>query len=207
MKMISFVTAVILLAPTVDAAFTPFTLAQKAERADLILRGKVVLITRLTPDTGLFGSDDLVGFDGTSGRYVGPRSVAVIVVLEVLKMPEGTAFRGNVLRKRTVLPRRIMVPCDYSSSESPSDLTVDRSYVLFLRDMSANMYHPLDPSSTHVVHDGRVADFGMNHPADRRSPVPGRESFLDRSTLFVEFKKHVLELLKTAHEVDDQKSR
>jgi hypothetical protein len=195
MKSSIFISAIAFLASTASAAFFPLSLQEKTDKADLIVRGKVVSISRLMPDNG-YGSDELVGFDDTSGSYMGPRSIAVIEVKDAWKLPAHTLFWSDDRSKRKVIPRRIMVPCDYSFRESPSDLTEGREYVLFLRSMTANVYHPVDPSSTHVVHDGRVADFGMNHPAAMKSPVPGKESFRDRSTPIEEFESSVTAILK-----------
>lgn len=202
MKILFPIVAFILFASSASAFFIPLTLKEKTRKADLIVKGKVVSISRLMPDNG-FGFDELVGFDGTSGSYMGPRSIAVIEVIDTWKLPARTAFWNDDRTKRNVIPRRIMVPCDYSFHESPSDLTEGRSYVLFLRSMSANIYHPLDPSSTHVVHDGRVADFGMNHPPNMRYQMPGKELFRDRSTPLEEFKDSVMTILKTSPKVSD----
>ena len=198
MKTLSATIAFILFSSSASAFFIPLTLEAKTQKADLIARGKVVSISRLMPDNG-FGSDEVVGFDGTNGSYMGPRSIAVIEVTDVWKLPPRTTFWSDDNTKPNVIPRRIMVPCDYSFHELPSELTEGHCYVLFLRTMTANMYHPLDPASTHVVHDGRVAEFGMNHPSSMKSPLPGKESFHDRSTPLEEFKSRVRAILKKSN--------
>lgn len=138
---------------------------------------------------------------------MGPRSIAVVEIHEVWKVPARTAFWSEESSERAVVPQRIMVPCDYSFHESPSNLTVGREYLLFLKSMTANIYHPLDPASTHVIHDGRVADFGMNHPPSMKSQMPGKELFVDRSVLLEEFKASVTDIVNTKHEVAEPISR
>jgi len=206
MKTFAALLAIALFASTAVGAFFPLSLQEKTEKADLIARGKVVKISRLMPDNGL-RSDERVGFDGTEGSYMGPRSIAVVEIKEVWKVPARTAFWSNERSERAVVPQRIMVPCDYSFEESPSDLTVGREYVLFLKSMTANIYHPLDPASTHVIHDGRVADFGMNHPPNMKSQMPGKELFTDRSTLIEEFKTSVTGIVNAKRDVAEQISR
>jgi hypothetical protein len=188
--------AVVLLASTVSASFIPLTLDEKTTKADLIIIGKVVSVSKLLPDNG-FGNDEVSGFDGTKGSYMGPRSIAVVEVIDAWKLPFHTSFSRDDRTKRNVVPRLIMVPCDYSFHESPSELTKGRNYVLFLRAMSANMYHPIDPASTHVIYDDRVADFGMNHPPNMKSKIPGRQTFRDRSTPIEEFKSDVMVIVKS----------
>ena len=48
---------------------------------------------------------------------------------------------------------------------------------------------PLDPASTHVVSDGRVADFGMDHPPTDQF------KFDERSKTFATFKSRALKLI------------
>ena len=171
--------------------FTPLTMKEKSEGADLIAIGTVVSVTRLMPE------NSSIAVETNDAHYMGPGSVAVVEVSETWKRPEKTPmFKLELLKAgpethsvQSVTPKYIMVPCDYSFHESPSELTNGRNYVLFLRQTGNNIYHPLDPASTHVISEGRVAKFGMNHPP--------RDNFIDKSTAITKFKAGVIKFLKT----------
>lgn len=143
-----------------NAAFLPMSLERKVHVADLIVRGTVISVTRLIPER------NVKGMDGSDGWYIGAHSMAVVKVEEAWKFGAGAKGPNFWAREKgkNVMPAFILVPCDYAYDESPSELTEKTSYVLFLSDMGSNIYHPLDPSCTHVIHEGRVADFGMDHP-------------------------------------------
>lgn len=166
-----------------SAFFVPMTLQEKADRADLIGEGSVVSITRLMPKPPLNGSED------SEGAYMGAGSIAVVRIARVWKIPERTKFLLYHDLDKRVMPQFIMVPCDYSFHESPSDLTTGRAYVMFLRDMGSNIYHPIDPASTHVVRENRVARFGMNHSPDDKT-------FIAESTPIEDFRAAVAALTR-----------
>jgi hypothetical protein len=157
MRTIATIAFVLSAAVASAAFFRPMTLHEKAEKADLIIVGTVLSIREVMPtnDFGYYVTDD-------ETSYMGPTSIGVVEVSEVWKQKDGVTrfFRSGV---KNTAPRHIMVPCDYKFHEEPSDLTKDRKYVMFLRNLGANLYHPLDPASTHVVEGDQVAKFGMNH--------------------------------------------
>ena len=157
--------------------FIPLTMKEKSQSADLVVVGKVVSVTRLMPDEPMEGE-----------TYFGPNSVAVVEVSEAWKRREKNGVRFGVSLKNAI-PKLIMVPCDYSFHESPSELTENRKYVMFLRELGRNYFHPLDPASMHVVSDGRVANFGMNHPPTAAF------NFDKKSQTFAEFKRRALKLM------------
>jgi len=173
MKFLVSLIGLFLAGNCVNAAFLPLTLQEKSEKADLIVVGKAVSVTRLLPNE----TDGSV--EAQDADYYGPAGVAVIHVTEVWKRPKADMRSFTLEPFKSVVPKYIMVPCDYSFSESPSDISTDVTYVLFLRQIGDNFFHPLDPASTHVVSKGRVANFGMNHPPTERvefaknsTPVP-----------------------------------
>ncbi|MDB2687291.1 hypothetical protein N9Y42_08770 [Mariniblastus sp.] len=157
--------------------FIPLTMKEKSQSADLVVVGKVVSVTRLMPDEPMVGD-----------RYFGPSSVAVVQVSEAWKRrgKDGVTFGESL---KNAIPQFIMVPCDYSFSESPSKLTENREYVMFLKELGRNYFHPLDPASMHVVSEGRVADFGMDHPPTELF------KFDERSKTFETFKSRALKLI------------
>ena len=178
---ISFVTLAV-----ASSFFIPLTMKEKSQSADLVVVGKVISVTRLLPDKPMTGD-----------VYFGPSSVAVVEVAEAWKRREKEGVRfGESLEN--AIPKLIMVPCDYSFDESPSELTENRKYVMFLHELGRNFFHPLDPASMHVISNGRVADFGMDHP-------PTAEfKFGEKSKTFAEFKHRALKLMS---EVPVQKGR
>jgi hypothetical protein len=186
--------AVVMIASVASAAsFRPMTLREKAEKADLIVVGTVLSIRQVMPtnEFGYYTTDD-------ETSYMGPTSIGVVEVSEVWKQKDGVTrfFRSGV---ENTAPRHIMVPCDYKFHEEPSDLTKDRKYVMFLRNLGANLYHPLDPASTHVIEGDRVAQFGMNHPHNL-SPQTKTEQIES-------FKKSVLAILGSSRKGDKAESQ
>lgn len=138
------------------AAFVPMQSKERASKSVLIIKGTVKKVEVL------FDAKPTKGVGQIDGHYFGPSSVAVVDIEEIWKLPDnGTCFVPNQPKEHT-LPMQVLVPCDYTYEESPADLTAGRTYVLFLEQMGSNFYHPTDKASTHVVHDGRVAKFGMN---------------------------------------------
>jgi hypothetical protein len=164
------------------------TLREKAEKADLIVVGTVLSIREIMPtnELGYYVTDDKTS-------YTGPTSIGVVEVSEVWKQKDGVTrfFHSGA---EVTAPRHIMVPCEYKFYEAPSDLTKDRKYVMFLRNLGANLYLPLDPASTHVIEGDRVAKFGMNHS---HSLSPKVETDQIES-----FKKSVLAILSDSREID-----
>jgi len=168
-----------------NGSFVPMSLENKSKSADVIIEGTVISITRLMPKEAL-----LSGIDGAKGIYIGAQSIAVVRVVQVWKMPTIATFlplpvetNAELKTIKTAMPQMIMIPCEYTDAESPSDLTAGKAYVMFLKDRKSNIYHPVDKASTHLIHDQRVASFGMNHPPDER--------FKDRSTPLAEFRSLV----------------
>lgn len=157
MKALLASVALIISTPVSNAAFSPLSMEERVQEADLIVRGSVVSVTRLMPERMV------KGMDGSDGWYVGAHSMAVVKVEEAWKLGEGAKGPKFLAHeKKNVMPAYILVPCDYTGSESPSELTAGTSYVLFLFDMGSNIYHPLDPSCTHVIHEGRVGNSGRD---------------------------------------------
>lgn len=160
-----------------EAAFFPLSLEEKSASADLVVVAEVVSVNRLATREALVA-------DVKQGMYLGPTSIAVVKISAVWK-DSGHLTRfiaGN--SGAGVLTQTIFVPCGYTFDESPSDLTVGQRYVMFLDALGANMFHPLDPASTHVLHEGRVATFGVNHP-------PAND-FKEQSVSVEEFNKQVM---------------
>ena len=126
----------------VAAFVVPLELKEKCEKADLIVRAVVIDVVRLTgdPSEGRITSED----------YYGPHSVALVRVVEVLKSGEG--------RREGV----ILVPCGHDIDESPGELTKAKDYLLFLKSMGHNYFHPVDAYSTHRISAGRVALSGLD---------------------------------------------
>lgn len=138
------------------AFFVPKSLEDKVREADLIGRGRVLSITRIL-------TEEMNGGSQAGDAYQGPLSIAAVRVLEVWKRPQPTSTSsGGSTEALQVIPRTIMVPCDYTFDESPSSLTLGREYVLFLKDLGANLFHPVDAASTHRIKDERVSSFGMD---------------------------------------------
>ena len=176
------------LLPLAFFAFRPLTIDEKSLGSDLIVVGKVVSVNHLIPE------DIDAGFKKTDPRYFGPRSVAVVEVIEAWKQPENTrSFTLDPVK--SFVPKYIMVPCNYSFAESPSDLTDRTTYVMFLKQLGNNIFHPLDPASTHVVSNGRVANFGMNHPV--------KPEFVNESIETDDFKEQVLKIISDNAKVDE----
>ncbi len=164
------------------AAFLPLEPKQRAAKSAMIVKGTVKKVQIL------FDAPLTKGVGQVDGYYLGPRSVAVVDIEEVWKMPEDeSCFLSKDLKRRT-LPMQVLVPCDYTYHESPSDLTEGTTYILFLAQMGSNFYHPIDPASTHVIHEGRVARFGMNHRPEK--------DFATKSVPLSEFRRQVLDHLK-----------
>src|SRR5882672_4876133 len=93
---------------SLSASFVPMSLEEKSKRADLIIEGSVVSVTRLMPKQSL-----RKGSDGSNGSYWGAQSIAVVQVAQVWKMPKGTKFWTDDGTRKKVMPQTIMVPCDY----------------------------------------------------------------------------------------------
>ncbi|WP_170156791.1 hypothetical protein [Roseimicrobium gellanilyticum] len=145
-------------------------------KADLVVVAEVISVNRLA-------SREMLVTEKERGLYLGPTSIAVVKISALWK-DSGHLTRFITDGSGDKLTQAIFVPCDYTFDESPSDLTVGRRYVLFLDALGANMFHPIDPASTHVLHEGRVATFGVNHS-------PG-EDFTQQSLTLEEFKKQVM---------------
>ena len=199
---ILFLVAAICVSQCADAFFTPLQLSEKTEQADLIVEATVVSIKPL------IRKDAAAEIRGEKMFNMGARSIAMVRVTKIWKQRKaGTTTVAAKHNAKFNLSQLVLIPCDYSFHESPSDLTAGRSYVMFLREMRANRYHPLDPACTHVVHDNRVAKFGMNHSPEMELPIAGKEKFKDRSIPLADFKKLVLEQLNSKRKVTGAEPR
>lgn len=129
---------------------------ERASKSALIIKGRVKKVQLL------FDASLTQGVGQIEGTYFGPCSVAVVDIEEIWKLPDNqTGFIPTEQKKHT-LPMQVMVPCDYTYHSNPANLTAGRTYVFFLEQMGANFYTPTDMASTYVVHDDRVAKFGIN---------------------------------------------
>ncbi|RYD48401.1 MAG: hypothetical protein EOP85_03625 [Verrucomicrobiaceae bacterium] len=127
-------------------AATPFP--EKVAKADVIARGVVVKIIQLTTD--ITDSRGPSSEEVTDKGFSGPNAIALFRVTETLK--------GKLEPNQSV----VFVPCGYSFDESPSELTDTKEYVLFLKDLTRNYYHPTTSYSIHRVQDGRVCISGFD---------------------------------------------
>jgi hypothetical protein len=143
---------------TTYAGFGPLSLKEKCEKSDIIIHAKVISVTRIMPKDDPISHNPIQLTVSNKGHYYGASSIALVSVIKYIKNTVTKSMGKDI-------PKFIMIPCDYSFSESPSDLTKNREYIMFLSKMGSNLFHPLDPASTHVVFDKRVRMFGMNHPA------------------------------------------
>lgn len=153
-----------------SASFNPMSLASKSRKADLIIKGTVVSISPKS-------------LQGGKRQYAHARSMATVRIDQVWKIRKKSGFLFRKNADKQIVPKFIEIPCDYPYRESPSDLTVGKTYVMFLEKVGAKFFHPLDPASMHVVFDGRVSNFGVNHAPD--------EKFGSRSIPIAEFRNGV----------------
>lgn len=162
--------------------FVPLSLDEKVLQADVIAKVTVRKVTRIMAEKPNEGVDQKI-----QGLYNGPLCIATVELEEVWKNTGRKTAYSPTEGRTLSLPKTIMVPCQYTFDESPSSLTEGKSYVVFLQAMGANLYHPLDPASTHRIKEGKVSDFGMNS-----DPTP---DFGGRVIPVADFKKEVLALL------------
>lgn len=127
------------------------TLKDKSSKSDVIVRGvvvDVVTVAKQVKDSNR-GDENILG-----GAWSGPSSVAIIRVVSLIK--------GDSKNMNTI----IFVPCGYNFDESPSELTKSKDYILFLRSMGHNYYHPLGPFCMHRVKKGAVGMSGFDWEGD-----------------------------------------
>jgi len=142
-------------------AFAPkMSFDDKCQKSDMIVQGEVVNVTNLFPN----GSRPNEGGDKDNEKYFGPKSVAVFRVQKVIK--------GD----SKYLNRLILIPCQYDSDISPSELTKSKNYVLFLEQMGRGYFHPLAPSCTHRVLNNRVGLSGLDWDGDFDSEIINGEN-------------------------------
>ena len=141
---------VIMLTPCYSFV-APIEFGEKCKRSDAVIRGVVVdIVTVAGQVKNSSGSDE----DILEGDWTGPKSLAVIRVVSVMK--------GNSKKINTV----IFVPCGYSFDESPCELTKSKDYILFLESMGHNYYHPLGPFCMHRVQKEMVGMSGFDWEGD-----------------------------------------
>jgi len=144
------------LPPALQAFYVALTLEEKVAKADVIFIGKVIRVTKVITPAESDGEDD--GFTFWSG----PTEMAVIKVETYVSRPH-----GDIDRRQLVEGDHILVPCGYTFDDSPSSLTDGRRYVVFLKELGAGIYHPLDPSCTYPIYDNRVLKSGENGRAPK----------------------------------------
>lgn len=137
---------------TTSYAFVaPIDLKAKCDKSDAIVRGVVVDIVTVAKDIkDSRGSDQKI----LEGEWTGPSSVAIVRVVSVLK--------GDIKSMDTI----IFVPCGYGFDESPCELTKSKDYILFLKSMGHNYYHPVNPFSMHRVQKDMVGMGGFDWEGD-----------------------------------------
>lgn len=136
------------LAGTVSGFVEPLPLKEKAATADAIVRGVVVNVIQLAVSTSDSRGASVEKI--TDKNFSGPNAVAIVRVTDQLK--------GDFKPDHGI----IFVPCGYDFDESPAELTVAKEYMLFLKSMGHNYYHPTTAYSTHRVQMGRVSTSGID---------------------------------------------
>jgi hypothetical protein len=186
MKLLIISLALVGAASAVLAFFEPLSLDDRVVRSDLIAKVFVRSVTRIiteNPNEGAY----------SEGNYLGPVSIAAVEIQEVWKLPLTESLFGPDQGAKRALPRTIMVPCDYTCDESPSSLQAGQHYVVFLKALGANVYHPVDPASTHRIKDQLVSTFGID--------AEPRAASGDEMVEVGEFRKSVVALVPPARQM------
>ena len=131
---------------TVDLlAITPsLSMEDKCQKSNLIIQGSVLRIIDLSY------ADDKSNDLKLNQDYAGPNSVALVRVQKVVKGDK--KYMGTV----------IFVPCGYNFDASPSELSNSIKYVLFLKEMGHNYYHPTGSYCMHRILKDRIGLSGFD---------------------------------------------
>lgn len=157
--LITILAAAAMLTPC-HSMVAPIEFEEKCNRSDAIIRGVVLNIVTVAQKT-----KSSSGHEGSllEGGFTGPSSVAVIRVVKVLK---GDSEKVGPI---------IFVPCGYSFDESPCELTQSKDYILFLKSMGHNYFHPLGPFCMHRVQKEVVGMSGFDWEGDFNLKSKNRE--------------------------------
>lgn len=174
--------------PSLDAFVIPMTWEDKCIGSDAIIRGEVVELIQLPK--GVESPKGSTPEKVTDAGFSGPHSVAVVRVTDVVKTNIGD------------LQKIIFIPCGYDFDESPAELTKAKDYILFLRSMGENYFHPMDYCSTHRVQKENVGLSGLDTDADFIEEVLEEESVKRE-----EFVRRIIEVLKQDETREESKQK